>query len=167
MALPHYHSSPSSSTYEYDVFLNFRGMDTRKNFTGHLYSALKNKGLRIFKDSKEILVGQEIGTVLLTAIKESQILIPVFSKEYAYSKWCLRELAEMLQCYQMNDQIILPVFFNVDPSDVRHQTGSFEEAFRNHERDDNLDPEIIQKWRKALKEVGSIKGWEPKEVENG
>lgn len=147
------------------MFLSFRGADTRKNFTGHLYSALDYKGIPTFKDNKEIDIGEEIGGVLFRAIKNSKIHIPVFSKDYASSKWCLNELAEILHSYKMNHQIILPVFCNVYPSDVRHQAGSFGEAFRKHERD--FKPEIIHQWREALKEVGSIKGWELKEVENG
>ncbi|RVW26253.1 hypothetical protein CK203_108872 [Vitis vinifera] len=36
----HRASSTSSNPRSYDVFLSFRGDDTRKNFTDHLYTSL-------------------------------------------------------------------------------------------------------------------------------
>ena len=43
-------SEPASSSYSnhqwnYDIFLSFKGEDTRNGFTGHLYKALCDKGL--------------------------------------------------------------------------------------------------------------------------
>ncbi|XP_043687946.1 disease resistance protein L6-like [Telopea speciosissima] len=72
------------------------------------------------------------------------------------SKWCLLELAQIFQSYVSDHQLVLPIFFDVDPSDVRNQTGSFEEAFREHEK--NFDPQIVESWKKALREIGSLKG---------
>ena len=45
-------ASSSSSDREFDVFLSFRGTDTRNTFTGHLNTALKSKGIRTFIDDK-------------------------------------------------------------------------------------------------------------------
>jgi hypothetical protein len=42
-------SSSSSRKWRYDVFLNFRGKDTRKNFTDHLYAALLGRGSRHYE----------------------------------------------------------------------------------------------------------------------
>ncbi|RVW32683.1 hypothetical protein CK203_112942 [Vitis vinifera] len=39
-------SSPSNPGWTHDVFLSFRGDDTRYNFTDHLYNALVRKGIR-------------------------------------------------------------------------------------------------------------------------
>ncbi|KAK9280364.1 hypothetical protein L1049_014053 [Liquidambar formosana] len=44
----------------YDVFLSFRGEDTRKNFIDHLYFALKNAGINAFRDDNELPRGEEI-----------------------------------------------------------------------------------------------------------
>ncbi|KAK9266081.1 hypothetical protein L1049_021427 [Liquidambar formosana] len=44
----------SSHRWSYDVFLSFRGEDTRKNFTDHLYSALKSAGINTFSDNDEL-----------------------------------------------------------------------------------------------------------------
>lgn len=160
----HAHKQNSSFSSVYDVFLSFRG-DTRKKFTGHLYKALKEKGVNTFIDNEELRIGNEISSALLTAIKHSKISIPVFSTNYASSKWCLKEIAEIYGCYQTNDQIVLPIFLDVKPADVRNQTGSFKEAFKIHEKKYNeLE---INKWREALKEIGKLKGWDLEEAANG
>ena len=50
--------SSSSSSYtgrwKYDVFLSFRGEDTRYKFMGHLYEALIQKGIVTFKDDEKL-----------------------------------------------------------------------------------------------------------------
>ena len=55
----------------------------------------------------------------------------MFSETYAHSKWCLDELAKIMQCKEEMDQIVLPVFYHVDQ--MCEQTGSFREAFSIHE----------------------------------
>ncbi|XP_059645006.1 disease resistance protein L6-like [Cornus florida] len=142
---------------EYEVFLSFRGPDTRRTFTDFLYTNLNDAGVRTFRDDNELRKGEEIGPELLEAIRESSISIPIFSNNYASSKWCLRELAQMVDCKRSTGQLILPIFYDVEPSDVRHQSGSYEEAFRKHER--CFDECTVMKWKEALKQVGELKGW--------
>ncbi|XP_043687812.1 TMV resistance protein N-like [Telopea speciosissima] len=149
-------ASTSTGSSSYDVFLNFRGEDTRKNFTGFLYKTLKDRGINVFLDSEKLWTGEAIGPALHKAIEGSKISIPVFSKGYADSKWCLQELAHIVQCQTSNNQIVIPIFFHVDPSDVRNQTGTFEEAFRKHEK--NFESSTIESWRKALRVVGNLNG---------
>ncbi|CAK7336504.1 unnamed protein product [Dovyalis caffra] len=50
--------------HAYDVFLSFRGADARKNFTDHLYTALKWAGIRTFRDEDEIKGGEHIDALL-------------------------------------------------------------------------------------------------------
>ncbi|XP_042516858.1 uncharacterized protein LOC122091099 isoform X1 [Macadamia integrifolia] len=140
----------------YDVFLNFRGEDTRNNFTGFLNLVLKDRGIDVFIDSEKLWTGEAIGPACLRAIEGSKISIPVFSKGYAHSKWCLLELAQILKCHISNGHMVLPIFFYVEPSHVRNQTGCFEEAFREHEK--NFEPHIVQSWREALRVIGNLKG---------
>lgn len=83
--------------YEYEVFLSFRGPDTRKGFTDFLYHAFLDAGIRAFRDDEDLRIGEEIGGKLLQAIEQSKISVPIFSKNYASSKWCLKELAFMLE----------------------------------------------------------------------
>ena len=83
---------------KYDVFLNFRGKDTRNGFTHHLYFALKQKGIFTFRDEEELETGKSISPELLKAIEESRFAIVIFSKNYASSTWCLDELIKIIGC---------------------------------------------------------------------
>ena len=151
----HQSSYPTNSPpRKYDVFLSFRGEDTRDNFTSHLYDALNHKQILTFIDDS-IVRGEEISPSLLEAIEQSKISVVVLSQDYASSKWCLRELVKILDCRRNNGQMIIPVFYRVDPSDIRKQTGSFGAAFEKYEKSDE-----VQNWRKALEEVANLSGWD-------
>ncbi|XP_042485164.1 TMV resistance protein N-like [Macadamia integrifolia] len=108
------------------VLINFRGEDTRNTFVGHLYRALKDSGIHVFVDSKDLWKGENIGPELLGAIKGFKLSIAHLSERYAESKWCLLELVQLLECHRTNSQIIFPTFFKVNSSDVKNQTESFE-----------------------------------------
>ncbi|TYG96431.1 hypothetical protein ES288_A11G350200v1 [Gossypium darwinii] len=153
-------STPSSiSKKEYDVFLSFRGEDTRKNFTDHLYEALTRRGIVTFRDDPKLEAGEEIAPELFKAIQQSWCSIIVFSKTYAFSSWCLEELAEIVKQKKDKEHKVFPIFYNVDPSDLRKQKGKVEEAFAKHEERYKEDREKIQRWGNALREVANIKGW--------
>ncbi|XP_042948558.1 disease resistance protein RPV1-like isoform X2 [Carya illinoinensis] len=159
--------SPCPSVCNYEVFLSFRGEDTRKNFTDHLYSALRRVGIHTFRDEGELRRGENISTELQNAIHGSKISIVVLSKGYADSKWCLNELVEIMYCAKIRGQTLLPVFYHVDPSDIRKQTGTFADAFARHEELFHNDMERVKGWREALREASSRSGWDIKEVANG
>ncbi|KAJ4713864.1 TMV resistance protein N-like [Melia azedarach] len=153
---------PPLSHCKYDVFLSFRGEDTRTSFTDHLYSTLKQKGIFVYRDDNELERGKSISTLFKT-IEESRFSIIVFSKTYAHSTWCLDELVKIIECKNTSDQhIIFPIFYNVEPTMVRKQIGSFQEAFAKHEEAFGEDIERVKKWRDALKDVANIAGWELK-----
>ncbi|XP_006385250.3 disease resistance protein RUN1 isoform X2 [Populus trichocarpa] len=160
-------SSRSRPEGAYDVFLSFRGEDTRKTFTDHLYTALVQAGIHTFRDDDELPRGEEISDHLLRAIQESKMSIVVFSKGYASSRWCLKELVEILKCKNgKTGQIALPIFYDIDPSDVRKQTGSFAEAFVKHEERFE-EKYLVKEWRKALEEAGNLSGWNLNDMANG
>ncbi|XP_054817712.1 TMV resistance protein N-like [Prosopis cineraria] len=155
----------SSSSYgstmsrKYDVFLSFHGEDTRTGFTDHLHDNLKRKGLRIFRDEEGLERGEYIKTSLLQAIEESRSAIVVLSSRYAFSPWCLDELQKILHSKEELSLQVFPIFYHVNPSRVRKQEGSFEEAFMDHEKNFTQDKMKVQKWRHALEEVASLSGW--------
>ena len=103
-------------SHTYDVFLSFRGEDTRNNFTGHLYDSLKKRGIRTFMDESNLKKGISIAPTLAKAIEESKLSLVVFSKNYAFSTWCLNELEKIVECMNSRDHIIKPIFLDVDPS---------------------------------------------------
>ncbi|XP_050254588.1 TMV resistance protein N-like [Quercus robur] len=151
--------TPSSPGWKFDVFLSFRGEDTRHGFTDNLYEAFISKGIEAFRDNEKLQLGQEIASELIQAIEKSQYAIVVFSEKYADSRWCLDELVEIVECKKNKGlKEVVPVFYHVDPSDVRNQTGPFEKDFDEHQRNDRIDREKIQKWKDAMREVGHLKG---------
>lgn len=81
---------------EFKVFLNFRGPDTRLNFANCLYYSMDGARIRVFRDDKEIRKGEVIRGKLERTIKSSIIYMPIFSRNYVSSAWCLRELAYMM-----------------------------------------------------------------------
>ncbi|XP_065616389.1 disease resistance protein Roq1-like isoform X2 [Quercus suber] len=150
-------SSSSAHRWHYDVFLSFRGEDTRNNFTSHLYKALCDKGINTFIDN-DLQRGEEISMELLKAIESSMISIVVFSKNFASSTWCLDELVKIFEC-RSNGQLVLPIFYKVNPSEIRKQDGEFGIALAKHEEKFKDDREKVQRWRKTLTEAANLSGF--------
>ncbi|KAK4269160.1 hypothetical protein QN277_022352 [Acacia crassicarpa] len=146
----------SSSSKKHEVFLSFRGVDTRKSFTSHLHTALCLKGIETFIDY-ELPKGDDISPSLIQAIQDSSLSAIVFSENYASSKWCLNELIEILRCKEEQGQLVVPIFYQVDPSHVRHQRGAYAKAFAQHLKE---NPDNVDEWRKALFETASLAGWD-------
>ncbi|CAL1358636.1 unnamed protein product [Linum trigynum] len=144
---------------EYEVFLSFRGPDVRTTFANFLHKFLNGKKIRTFFDDEALRKGEETDGSLAKAIGESRIYIPILSKGYASSKWCLNELALMVQHCKKDEgrHTILPIFYLIEPRDVRHCTGSYEEAME--QQSEKYDEETIEAWKEALNAVGQIKGW--------
>ncbi|KAM5551812.1 hypothetical protein ABKV19_026591 [Rosa sericea] len=167
-------STSSRRQWRYDVFLSFRGVETRRSFTGLLYAALIRKGIVTFMDDPELEKGKSIGPELLAAIEESRSAIVILSPNYARSTWCLDELVKIIQCMKDMGQQVLPVFLWVDPSDVRHQTGRFklkwerqvEVEVREHEEVYGKNEDRLNAWRAALTEVANLSGWVYKRFSN-
>ncbi|KAK8329560.1 hypothetical protein V6Z12_A11G329600, partial [Gossypium hirsutum] len=154
---------PTSSSIprqkEYDVFLSFRGEDTRHNFTDHLYDALRRSGIVTFRDDPKLEAGEEIAPELFKAIQQSWCSVIVISENYVFSGWCLEELAEIVKQKKETGHKVFPIFYGVDPSDLRQQKGKAETAFAKHEERYKENEAKIQRWRNALTEVANIKGW--------
>ncbi|KEH25076.1 disease resistance protein (TIR-NBS-LRR class) [Medicago truncatula] len=155
----------------YEVFLSFRGKDTRASFTSHLYASLQNAGINVFRDDDSLQRGDQISS-LLQLIEESRISVIVFSRNYADSRWCLDELVKIMECQRTIGQIVVPVFYDVDPSEVRHQKGEFGKAFQNllnrisKDEDESLSEEEKDEllhcklsWIEALRGATNIAGF--------
>ncbi|CAK8577941.1 unnamed protein product [Lathyrus sativus] len=146
--------------WKYDVFVSFRGEDTRNNFTDHLFGAFHKKGIITFRDDTKLKKGGHISYELLQAIEGSQILIVIFSTNYASSTWCLQELAKIVECIDVPGQSVLPIFYDVSPSEVRKQSGDYEKSFQEHEERFKATLEEVQRWRRALTQVANLSGWD-------
>ncbi|XP_010492785.1 PREDICTED: probable disease resistance protein RPP1 isoform X2 [Camelina sativa] len=148
-------SSLSTRQYTYDVFPSFSGQDVRRTFLSHFLEGLKSKGIKTFIDNG-IMRSESINSELVRAIRESRIAVVILSKNYASSSWCLNELQLIMDCRASLGQTVMTIFYDVDPSDVRKQTGDFGKAFEEtcHEKTE----EEKQRWRQALTEVVVIAG---------
>ncbi|KAL3721734.1 hypothetical protein ACJRO7_034129 [Eucalyptus globulus] len=157
----------NASNEEYDVFLSFRGLDTRNGFTSCLNSSLRNAGIRVFFDNEELKFGKKIGGELLKALDKSQIYIPIFSKGYANSSWCLQEIAYMVECTSTSKgkKEILPIFYDVNTDDVKLKTKLYKKAMPEHQKKFGSDE--LKRWEDALLEVAHIKGWNLKGKRQG
>ncbi|XP_050263994.1 disease resistance protein RPV1-like [Quercus robur] len=162
MALTTFSSSFTSSpspTWGYEVFVSYNGDDTGKSFTDHdLFAALKRHEIRAFRDDKELERGKDIWTELEKAIETSRIAIIVFSINYAASSWCLNELAKILECRRSLQQIVLPIFYNVEPSKLRALKGNLAQVFASHV--ERFGEGKVQRWRTALTEAANLAGWD-------
>ncbi|XVF70259.1 hypothetical protein PTKIN_Ptkin11bG0146600 [Pterospermum kingtungense] len=143
-------SSSSLSRKKYDVFLSFRD---------HLYAALKRSGIITFRDDPKIEAGEGIAPEIFKAIQESWCSIIIFSETYAFSHWCLDELAEIVKQKNEKGHKVFPIFYNVDPVDLRKQTGRVQKAFVKHEERYKDYEDKTKRWRIALTEVANVKGW--------
>ncbi|KAL8268502.1 hypothetical protein R6Q59_002300 [Mikania micrantha] len=152
-----------NKSYLYDVFLSFCGEDTRKNFVDHLYAALDQQCICSFKDDERLQKGRDISDDLLQSIEESRFYIIVFSKRYASSSWCLNELLKIMECHKTKQNTAFPVFYDVDPSEVRKQSRLVGEAFATH----NKNESEVEKWREALTEASNLSGWDVRKTADG
>ncbi|XP_050142443.1 disease resistance protein RPV1-like isoform X2 [Malus sylvestris] len=144
---------------KYDVFISFRGEDTRDGITSHLHAALLQKKIETYIDYR-LQKGEEIGPALLEAIEKSTLSVIIFSQNYASSTWCLDELVHILECKKRYGHMVIPVFYGINPSHVRKQHGSYAGAFAQLEKrcKDNIDK--VHKWRHALKTAADLSGFD-------
>ncbi|KAL1193569.1 putative disease resistance protein RPP1 [Cardamine amara subsp. amara] len=159
-------SSPPPSlsrNWVHDVFPSFRGEDVRKEFLSHIQKGFERKGIIQFNDC-EIERGESISFQLIKAIRGSKIAVVLFSRNYASSKWCLDELVEIMKCRREFGQIVIAIFYKVNPSNVRTQTGDFGKVFKKTCA--GKTKEEIMRWKLALAEVATIAGYHSSNWDN-
>ncbi|PWA59578.1 NB-ARC domains-containing protein [Artemisia annua] len=152
--------------WKYDAFVSFRGEDIRKGFMDHMFNDFKQKGIHAFRDDRELPKGEEISPQLYKAIEESRFLIVVFSKNYASSSWCLRELVKILERKQIEDpkHEVRIIFYDAKPDVVRKQKRSYTKAFAKHDVSNRTE---VDKWREALSMAANLSGWDLQDMTNG
>lgn len=146
----------SKSRWTYDVFINFSGEDLRKNFISHLSYALSKAGINT------VLDGQQMELEELMKPEKSQISIVVFSKSYTESTWCLDELEKILECRKLHDQIVMPIFYDIEPSVVRHQKGAFGKALKSAVEktySGEHAEQVLWRWSSALNRAADLSGF--------
>ncbi|KAG2321816.1 hypothetical protein Bca52824_015029 [Brassica carinata] len=147
----------TTSLRNYDVFLSFRGLDTRRNFVSFLYKELVRRKIRTFKDDKELESGRRISPELDRAIEESRFAVVVISENYAASTWCLEELVKIMDFENKGSLTVIPVFHGVDPCHVGRQIGLVDK--QSEQQEETVDHQKVLSWRQALTNLANISGY--------
>ncbi|XP_076904236.1 toll/interleukin-1 receptor-like protein [Bidens hawaiensis] len=148
----------SSKRLKNDVFISYSFEDIGKTFISHLRAALDHKSFAI-SDHTLLPPGQDTRLGQSKNIEESEMYVVVFSPDYASSVRSLDELVDIMDSsHKFNERKVLPIFYKVEPSDVKSQQGPFMKPFEAHQTNANLDPQRVPKWKQALKDVGKMSG---------
>ncbi|XP_071732007.1 disease resistance protein Roq1-like isoform X2 [Rutidosis leptorrhynchoides] len=159
-------ASSSCNQRAYDVYVSYRTEEVRKTFIDHLFSDLKRKGIYCYEKYNQSNTENEASSELYKAIVQSRILIVVFSRNYASSTSCLKELVKMIECKEREKgkYEVWPIFYDIEPAMVRNQTGCYEEALLKHEAPHETE---VVNWKKALTFAGNLSGWDLQNLING
>ncbi|XP_076953523.1 disease resistance protein Roq1-like [Bidens hawaiensis] len=152
-----------SQWWNHDVFLSLIGEYDSKAFVDHLYSTFIQQGIHVYKPDKTPSPGDSIGMSFKNAIEESQIVIIIFTTNYAGSSRCLDELTYIMRCIDMRGLNVMPIFYDVSSSDVQKQSGAFGKEFDKQELENMAK---VESWRKALNGVCKHSGWSLKHIAN-
>ena len=125
-----------------DVFINHRGIDTKRNVAGLLYDNLTRMRIRSFLDSMNMKPGDRLFDHIDKAILGCKVGVAVFSPRYCQSYFCLHELALLME----SKKRVVPIFYDVKPSQLRV-------------RDDGTCPgKELQRFSLALEEARNTVG---------
>ncbi|MCI30789.1 TMV resistance protein N-like, partial [Trifolium medium] len=69
-----------------------------------------------------------------------------------------------MKCRRTHGHMVMPVFYDVDPSVVRHQQGAFGKKLHATAENRYLDRELrkntLLSWKSALTQAASLIGWD-------
>lgn len=120
-----------------DVFINHRGIDTKKTIAGLLYDHLSRLRIKPFLDSKNMKPGDKLFDHIDKAILGCKVGVAVFSPRYCDSYFCLHELALIMETKKK----VIPIFCDVKPSQLHvKDRGSY-------------SPQEIRRFKWALEEA--------------
>lgn len=149
-----------ATEFKSQVFLSYYG----NTFADHLYEALVGAGFVTLRGGDGNEGGEQIKFELQKGVEESGVSVIIFSNDYVFSSLCLDELVMVLDWKRISRGAVLPIFYHVDPSDVRKQKGRIGEAFDRHEEElgrnqsGNEWKAKVRKWKEALKQVADLGG---------
>ncbi|XP_018811254.2 TMV resistance protein N-like [Juglans regia] len=105
---------PTIDSPSCDVFLSHRGIDTKKTAAGLLYYQLFGLGIRPFLDSRSMKPGDKLYDHISLRVRNSKIGVLLFSSGFCQSRFCLYELALMME----SKKRVVPIFWDVKPSQL-------------------------------------------------
>ncbi|KAE8689507.1 Alpha-galactosidase 2 [Hibiscus syriacus] len=98
-----------------DIFINHRGIDTKRTIAGLLHDHLFRLGLRPFLDSRSMKPGDGLFGKINPAIRSCKLGVAIFSPNYCDSYFCMQELALLME----NKKRVIPIFCDVKPSQLQ------------------------------------------------
>ncbi|BAT97008.1 hypothetical protein VIGAN_09034800 [Vigna angularis var. angularis] len=152
----------SEPHFIHDVFINFGGEDIGRRFVSHLHSVLLQSQVKTFISQENLHEGMKLEEQM-RAIRHTKITIIVLSKSYTESPCCLLVLEKIIECHETFGQIVLPVFYEIDPLDVRHQKDDFGKALEDTARRSYSGEQLQHapsRWSSALNRVAGMTGWD-------
>ncbi|XP_014515208.1 disease resistance protein LAZ5 isoform X1 [Vigna radiata var. radiata] len=153
-------SSTSKLPQKYDVLINFNGEDIRRKFVSHLDYALSTVGLTTFLHEENAVKGMHIQQPILNLCR---VAIVVFTKTYSQSAWCLHELQQIIKWQETYSRHVLPVYYEIQPSDVRLQKGDFGKSFKATAQETFPWQQLehgMSRWSHALTKAANFFGWD-------
>ncbi|XP_072956618.1 probable 2' cyclic ADP-D-ribose synthase BdTIR [Typha angustifolia] len=131
---------------KYDVFINHRGVDTKRTVAGLLYDRLVQMGLRPFLDNRTMEPGDNMCQSISGAIHDCKVGIAIFSPRYCDSDFCLQELSMLVEARKK----LIPIFCDVKPSELL----LLEDLVHSHANHYPLaSPEEMERFKRALREA--------------
>ena len=144
----------------YDVLINFAGEDIQRKFVSHLDSVLTSVGISTFLHHQNAVKDMYIEEPILNMC---QVVIVVFTKTFSQSAWCLHQLQQIIAWHESYCRHVLPVYYEIQPSDVRLQKGDFGKAFKATAQQTFSAQQLehgMSRWSHALTKVASLFGWD-------
>lgn len=125
-----------------DVFLNHRGIDTKRTIVSLLYDHLSRLNLRPFLDNKNMKPGDKLFDKIDSAIQSCKVGVAVFSPRYCDSYFCLHELALFME----SNKKVIPIFCDIKPSQLRVEDNG------------QCDVDKLRRFRSALEQAKNTAG---------
>ncbi|WVZ16431.1 hypothetical protein V8G54_009413 [Vigna mungo] len=153
-------SSVSKLPRMYDVLINFTGEDIRRKFVSHLDSVLSSVGLTTFLQHDNAVQPKHIQEPILNLCR---VAIVVFTETYSQSACCLHQLQQIIEWHETYGRHVLPVYYEIQPSDVRLQKGDFGKAFRETAHQTFSAQELehgMSRWSHAITKAANFFGWD-------
>ncbi|XP_027908039.1 TMV resistance protein N-like isoform X2 [Vigna unguiculata] len=153
-------SSTSKLPRKYDVLINFTGEDIRRKFVSHLDYALSTVGLTTFLHEENAVNDMHIQQPILNLCR---VAIVVFTKTYSQSAWCLHQLQQIIKWQETYSRHVFPVYYEIQPSDVRFQKGDFGETFKATAQKTFSGQQLehgMSRWSHALTKAANLFGWD-------
>ncbi|XP_022641645.1 TMV resistance protein N-like [Vigna radiata var. radiata] len=145
---------------KYDVLINFTGEDINRKFVSHLNYAFSTVGLTTFLHHPNAVKSTHIQEPVLS---HCRVVIVVFTQTYSQSAWCLDQLQQIIKWHETYCRHVLPVYYEIQPSDVRLQKGNFGKALKATAQQTFSGQELkhgMSRWSQAITKAANLFGWD-------